>query len=107
MRVMRHPGADRVIDVLRSQFLPGRGLDLVTPTFLLFVFEALRRECDRLRLVRMILPAATADPEILGTAADRGARNRLQQRWLARRCGEWIERNPKTSTHRSSCLSIT
>jgi hypothetical protein len=80
MRVIRHPGADRVADVLRSQLMPGHGLDLVTPAFSLFAFEALRRECDRLGTVRMILPAAEADHAILGTAADRGARNRRAAR---------------------------
>jgi hypothetical protein len=41
--------------------------------------------------VRLLLPSEGADLHLLGTAADRAARNRLQLRWLAARYANWIE----------------
>ena len=41
---------------------------------------------------RLVLPPNNAELSLFGTDADRAARNRLQGRWLARRCAEWIEK---------------
>ena len=41
---------------------------------------------------RLVLPPEDVELSLLGTHADRAARNRLQGRWLARRCAEWIEK---------------
>jgi hypothetical protein len=38
-----------------------------------------------------VLPSSGSDLALLGTAADRGARNKLQSRWLARQCAIWLE----------------
>ena len=40
---------------------------------------------------RLVLPPNDAELGLLGTEADRAARNRLQGRWLAGRCAEWVE----------------
>ncbi len=42
--------------------------------------------------VRLMLPPDNDDLDFLGSVADRGARNRLQGRWLAGRCAAWIEK---------------
>ena len=40
---------------------------------------------------RLLLPPANTDLAVLGTDADRTARNRLQTRWLASALSRWIE----------------
>ena len=40
---------------------------------------------------RLVLPPNDAELGLHGTDVDRAARNRLQGRWLARRCAEWVE----------------
>ena len=44
---------------------------------------------------RLVLPPNDAELGLLGTEADRAARNRLQGRWLAGRCAEWVENTVK------------
>ena len=41
---------------------------------------------------RLVLPPKDADLSLFGSDADRAARNRLQGRWLARRCADWVEK---------------
>jgi SNF2-related domain len=38
-----------------------------------------------------MLPSDETDLALLGTGADRGARNRLQTCWLAKRCASWLQ----------------
>ena len=92
MRVIRNAGTDRVIDLLRPWLNPGHQLDLVTPALSLFALESLMDELSKLDFVRLLLPPGGSDLAFLGTAADRAARNRMQSRWLARYCNEWIEK---------------
>ena len=40
-----------------------------------------------------MLPSVGADLELLGSVADRAARNRLQSRWLAAECASWLRDN--------------
>ncbi len=91
MRVIRNAGTDRVIDLLRPWLYSCYQLDLVTPTLSLFAFGRLFDEISNLENVRLLLPPDGADLAFFGTDADRTARNRLQSRWLAKRCSEWIE----------------
>jgi hypothetical protein len=91
MKLIRNTGADRVIDLLRPQLTAGRQCDVVTSTVSLSAFAELLHELAALVRCRLVLPPAGADLAILGSAADRAARNRLQTRWLARRLARWLE----------------
>ena len=41
---------------------------------------------------RLVLPPGDAELSLFGSEADRAARNRLQGRWLASRCADWVEK---------------
>ena len=90
MKLIRNTGTDRVIDVLRPQLTPGRRLDVVTQSFSLFAFSAIRQELDAMVGCRLLLPSASVDLALLGSDADRASRNRLQTRWLANRLLQWL-----------------
>src|SRR5437868_3061994 len=91
MKLLRNTGADRVIDVIRPWIAPGSQLDVVSPTFSLFAYAELIRDLPKLSKARLVLPSNGSDLALLGTAADRSARNKLQSRWLARQCVIWLE----------------
>lgn len=99
MKLIRNTGADRVIDLLRPQLTPGRQLDVVTPAFSLFAFSEMRREVEALVGCRLLLPSADSELALLGSDADRAARNGLQTRWLASRLSQWLEN--KTEVRRA------
>lgn len=91
MKLIRNSGTDRVIDLLRPQLTAGRKCDVITSALSVFAFSELLRELSALERYRLILPAVGADLSVLGSDADRAARNRLQIRWLARRFIQWLE----------------
>jgi len=99
MKLIRNVGTDRVIDLLRSQLIAGRQCDVVTSAISLFAFSELLHGLTVLERCRLILPPAGSDLVVLGSNADRMARNRLQTRWLARRLLQWIE--SKTEVRRA------
>lgn len=90
MRLIQNSGADRVIDLVRQRLVPGGDLACVTPTFSLFAYAELRDSLAKLDRVRLILPAADENLDLLGGEGDRAARNRLQARWLANQCAKWL-----------------
>jgi hypothetical protein len=90
MKLIRNSGTDRIIDLIRPQLKRESQLDVVTPTFSLFAFAEIREALSGLAKTRLLLPPEGTDLALLGTEADRAARNRLQTRWLARRCADWI-----------------
>ncbi|WP_367885527.1 helicase-related protein [Pseudogemmatithrix spongiicola] len=90
MRLVANAGSDRVIDIFSSALQPGRRLDLVTSSLSLFAFAELRAPLSRLGHSRLVLPRSGSDLLLLGSEQDRAARNRLQQRWLARSLAEWL-----------------
>lgn len=93
MRLVKNSGNDRVVDELRQCLMRGSNLDLASATFSLFAFAELLTELDLAGSVRLALPAnaiAKSDP-LLGDAADRPFRNRLNAPWLARTCTNWIQ----------------
>jgi SNF2-related domain len=102
MRLLRNTGADRVIDVIRPWLTPGSELDVVSPTLSLFAFGEVLREVSKLAKARLLLPSNVNDLALLGTAADRGARNRLQSRWLAKQCATWLEQSVELRQARDS-----
>jgi len=90
MKLVQNTGADRVIALLRPQLTTGRQCDIVTSAISVFAFSELLREMMTLGQCRLVLPPAPADLSLLGSDADRVARNRLQSRWLAGKFSQWI-----------------
>lgn len=99
MKLVRNTGADRVIDLLRPGLAAGRQLDVVIPDFSLFAFSEMMHELAALAGCRLLLPPGSADLAVLGSDANRAARNRLTTRWLASRLSQWIEE--KTEVRRA------
>lgn len=99
MKLVRNTGSDRVIEVIRPWLTPGRQLDIVTPVLSLFAFAEILRDVAALARCRFVLPPESSDLAILGSDADRAARNRLQTRWLARQLSQWLEN--KTDVRRA------
>jgi len=90
MKLVQNRGADRVVDLLRPHLQADRSMGFLSPRFSLFAFAELRQELARLAKAQLVLPADPADLELLGTEADRPSRNRLQSRWLANQCAQWL-----------------
>ena len=57
----------------------------------IFALEALVSRDFTSASCRIVLPATLDAAALLGSAADRGARNRLQARWLAMRIAAWLD----------------
>ncbi len=91
MRIVSNVGTDRIVDLIRPWCQGGHRIDVVTPTLSLFAFGELMDELSCVEKTRLVLPPDDADLRLLGAGADRATRNRLQGRWLARRCAKWIE----------------
>jgi len=94
MKLIKNTATNRLIDVLRHSLQPGTSLDIATPLFSLFAFSELRDLLNKKIHTRLIVPLAVDhDLTLLGSSADRPARNRLQAHWLARECAKWIREN--------------
>jgi len=101
MKLINNTGTNRVIDELRQTAQPGLSLDIASPTLSLFAFFEIRDLLNHSTHSRLILPLDTdGDLMLLGSAADRAARNRLQAQWLARECTKWVQE--KTEVRGSS-----
>ena len=92
MRIVSNSGTDRVVDIVRSRLRAGHRVDFASRMLSLFAFGELAGELARLAGARLVLPPHDAELELLGSFADRAARNRLLGRWLAGRCAAWIEK---------------
>jgi hypothetical protein len=102
VKLVRNTGNDRVVDLLSAELTPSSALDVITPLFSIFGFAAIRDALNRVGNTRMILPPAGADLMLLGDEGDRAARNRLQTRWLAKTCGEWLRSHVELRSTRGS-----
>ena len=91
MRIVSNTGTDRVIDLIRPWLRAGHRIDLASGTLSLYAFSEIANAVTRMAAARLVLPPDGFGLDLLGSAADRGARNRLQGRWLAGRCAAWIE----------------
>lgn len=92
MRIVPNTGTDRVVDIVRPWLVRGNRLDLASQSLSLFAFGELAGNLAHIAGARLVLPADFADINLMGSSADRAARNRLQGRWLASRCAVWIEK---------------
>jgi SNF2 family DNA or RNA helicase len=90
MKLVANAGNDRVVDLVSGAVATSQSLDVVTPQLSIFGFAALRETLARMTTTRMILPRAGSDLVLLGDEGDRAARNRLQARWLAKKCEAWL-----------------
>ena len=100
MKFVSNVGTDRVVDLLRPWLKPDHRLDVVSPSFSLFAFAEVLADVPRLANVRLVVPAYRPKDgsgsvheqlELLGTKADRAARNKLQAPWLARKFAAWLD----------------
>ncbi|MBM4206820.1 MAG: helicase [Gammaproteobacteria bacterium] len=93
MKLIKNSGNERVIDELRKCLTTQATLDIASPSFSLFAFGEVRELLHKLDKCRVVLPNAKADDlGIVDSIADRSFRNRLQTRWLAKQCADWIEK---------------
>ena len=92
MRIVPNTGTDRVVDIVRPWLRPGNQVDFASRTLSLFAFGELAGNLTRIAGARLVLPPDDNELDLLGSAADRAARNRLRGRWLASRCAAWIEK---------------
>jgi hypothetical protein len=90
MKLVRNTGSDRVADLIRPLLVDGRQLDVVTPALSVFACAELLPALRGAARARFVLPAEASNLPLLGSAADRAARNRLQSRWLAARIRNWL-----------------
>ena len=92
MRIIANTGTDRVVDLIRPWLRPDHQMDLASESFSLHAFGELADKLLRMAKVRLVLPPNEAELCLFGSDADRAARNRLQGRWLASRCADWVEK---------------
>lgn len=91
MKLIDNTGTNRVIDALRQTVRPNACLDIASPHLSLFAFMELRDLFGHTKQSRLVLPLGEEDDlSLLGSAADRAVRNKLQVKWVARECARWI-----------------
>ncbi len=90
MKILHNTGRERVIDLVRPWLAEGNQLDIVSSSLSLFAFAEILGDVAKLAKARLLLPPEQTDLALLGLEADRGTRNRLQARWLARRLAAWL-----------------
>ena len=92
MRIVSNTGTDRVVDHILPWLQPGSRIDMASQALSLHAFGELATELARMAHGRLVLPPGDVELGFFGTEGDRSARNRLQGRWLATRCADWVER---------------
>ena len=91
MKLIKNSGNDRVLDALRKVLAPQSSLDVASPSFSVFAFAEVQALLEKIDHCRLVLPTTEGtNLNLLGSGADRPFRNRLQTRWLARQCAEWV-----------------
>ena len=91
MRIVSNTGTDRVADLIGPLLRSGHQIDLASKVFSLYAFGELAEKLSSVAKARLIFPPDLAELNLSGNDADRAARNRLQSRWIARRCADWVE----------------
>ena len=85
------PLSERVIDLVRPWVRVGNRLDILTSSLSLFAFVEALSDISKLAQARLLLPPDDNYLNLLSTSADRGTRNDLHSRWLAKRCVDCIQ----------------
>lgn len=99
MKILKNQGAERVIDELCLSLVMGSSLDAASPDLSLFAFGELREVLRQLSGARLIVPPAqAAGHPLLGSDADRGARNQLSAHKLAHDLAEWLRKSVDVKT---------
>ena len=100
MKFVSNAGSDRVLDLIRPWLKPNHRMDMVSPSFSLYAFAEVLTELPHLSNARLVVPPTSTAPTkgteqeqlgLLGTAADRASRNKLQAPWLAKKLAAWLE----------------
>ncbi|MCW8175552.1 helicase-related protein [Verminephrobacter aporrectodeae] len=100
MRFVSNVGTDRVVDLVRPWLKTNHQLDVFSPSFSLFAFAEVLADIARLSTARLVVPPLPVkdgmvnvhqQSGLLGTKADRAARNKLQAPWLARKLSTWLD----------------
>ena len=100
MKFVSNAGSDRVLDLIRPWLKPEHRMDMVSPSFSLYAFSEVLTELPHLSNARLVVPPTSTAPAkgmeqeqlgLLGTAADRASRNKLQVPWLAKKLAAWLE----------------
>ncbi|OYT88687.1 MAG: helicase [Burkholderiales bacterium PBB3] len=100
MKFVSNAGTDRVVDLVCPWLKPNHQLDVVSTYFSLFAFGEVLADVPRLANARLVVPAQRPQDGsisvheqlgLLGTKADRAARNKLQTPWLARKFSAWLD----------------
>lgn len=91
MKFLRNAGTERTLDLIKPLLKQGGSMDMATSSLSLFAFAELLNELSSIQKTRLLLPSEDHDLKLFGTEHDRGARNRLQVRWLALRLTQWIQ----------------
>lgn len=93
MRLITNSGNDRVVDVLRDNLTPNSTIDIASTDLSLFAYGELRELLSKAQSARMVLrPMKETSKSLLGSEAERLYRNRLQSRYLAKKCTEWVRK---------------
>jgi hypothetical protein len=90
MRLVRNTGNDRVIDLVRPLLGTGKEVGIVSAALSTFAFAELLSGLQAIDRCQLVLPPEGSDLQLLGSDADRPARNRLQARWLAGKLAHWL-----------------
>jgi len=90
MRLVHNTGNDRVIDLVKPLLKPGQDMGVVSAALSMFAFAEVVSGLQVIERCMLVLPPEGSDLQLLGTAADRPARNRLQARWLAGQLAQWL-----------------
>ncbi len=91
MRIVSNTGTDRVVDLVGPLLRSGHQIDLASNVFSLYAFGELAKNLSSVAKARLILPPDLTELNLFGNDADRPARSRLQSRWIAKRCADWVE----------------
>jgi putative intracellular protease/amidase len=96
MRFVNNTGSDRVVDLIRPWLKADYQLDMVSPSYSLFAFAEVLVDAPKLAQVRLVVPPPVENEPhhtlgLLGTPADRAARNTLRAPWLAGKFAAWLE----------------
>ncbi len=83
MKFISNTGRNRVFDGIQNMLGDTEEAHVVTPSLSLFAWEAFRSSMAENASVKLVVPPNLDGAALLGTAADRAARNRLDAPYLA------------------------